>query len=44
MERTGMFDDDGKAMPLSKGLGAWIMVKKGGKWLFAASFRRPIEE
>jgi len=43
-ERTGMVNGDGKVMPPSKGLGAWILVKKGGVWLFAASFHRPIEE
>ena len=42
--RIGMVDGDGKAMPPSKGLGAWVLVKKGGKWLFAASFHRPIKE
>jgi uncharacterized protein (TIGR02246 family) len=43
-ERKGMVDGDGKAMPPSRGLGAWILVKKGGKWLFAASFHRPVED
>ncbi len=41
---TGIVDDDGKAMPLAKFLGAWLMVKKGGNWLMAAYYGRPIEE
>jgi hypothetical protein len=43
-ERTGMVDGEGKALPPTKGLGAWILVKKYGEWLFAASFHRPIQE
>jgi uncharacterized protein (TIGR02246 family) len=42
---TGIVDDDGKAMPLAaKVLGAWVAVKKGGNWLMAAYFGRPVEE
>ena len=44
MDNTGMVDEDGKPLPQVKWLGAWIMVKKNGKWLGAAFFSRPIEE
>ena len=43
-DNTGLVDEDGKALPQLKWLGAWVMVKKNGKWLSAAFFSRPIEE
>ncbi len=44
MDNTGMVDEDGKPLPQVKWLGAWVMVKRNGKWLGAAFFSRPIEE
>ncbi len=44
MDNTGLVDEDGKSLPQLKWLGAWVMVKKNGKWLSAAFFSRPIEE
>ena len=44
MDNTGLVDEDGKLLPQLKWLGAWVMVKKNGKWLNAAFFSRPIEE
>lgn len=44
MDNTGLVDEDGKPRPQLKWLGAWVMVKKNGKWLNAAFFSRPIEE
>jgi hypothetical protein len=44
MDNTGLVDEDGKALPQLKWLGAWVMVKKNGKWLSAAFFSRLIEE
>ncbi len=44
MDNTGMVDEDGKPLPQLKWLGAWVMVKRNGKWLNAAFFSRPIEE
>ena len=43
-EPSGMVDDAGKEIPPTKMLGAWVMVKRDGKWLNAASFFRPAEE
>ncbi|MEE8186261.1 MAG: nuclear transport factor 2 family protein [Nitrososphaerales archaeon] len=44
MDNTGLVDEDGKLLPQVKWLGAWVMVKKNGKWLSAAFFSRHIEE
>jgi len=44
MDNTGLVDEAGKALPQLKWLGAWVMVKKNGKWLSAAFFSRLIEE
>ncbi len=44
MDNTGLVDEDGKPLPQLKWLGAWVMVKKNGKWLSAAFFSRLIEE
>ena len=44
MDNTGLVDEDGKPLPQLKWLGAWIMVKRNGKWLSAAFFNRLIEE
>jgi len=44
MDNTGLVDEDGKPLPQLKWLGAWVMVKRNGKWLSAAFFSRPIEE
>ena len=44
MDNTGLTDEDGKPLPQLKWLGAWIMVKRNGKWLSAAFFTRLIEE
>lgn len=44
LETSGLHDADGKPLPPSKRLQAWIFVKKSGQWLRAASFSRPIEE
>ena len=44
MDNTGLTDEDGKPLPQLKWLGAWIMVKRNGKWLSAGFFSRLIEE
>ncbi len=44
MNNTGLVDEDGKPLPQVKWLGAWVMVKRNGKWLFAAFFTQLIEE
>ncbi|TFB11474.1 hypothetical protein E3V55_03660 [Candidatus Marinimicrobia bacterium MT.SAG.3] len=44
MDNTGLVDEDGNPLPQVKWLGAWVMVKKNGKWLSAAFFTRLIEE
>ena len=44
MDNTGLVDEDGKPLPQLKWLGAWVMVKRNGKWLSAAFFSRLIEE
>ncbi len=44
MDNTGLVDKEGKLRPQLKWLGAWVFVKKDGKWLNAAFFSRPIEE
>ena len=43
-EFTGWLDADGKPLPPAKLLSARVLVKRNGKWLFAAAFTRPIEE
>ncbi len=43
MGNTGLVDEDGKPLPQLNWLGAWVMVKKNGKWLNAAFFSRPIQ-
>jgi uncharacterized protein (TIGR02246 family) len=43
-ENTDNVDADGKSLPPSKALEAWVLVKKNGKWLAAALFPRPVEE
>ena len=44
MDNTGLVDEDGKRLPQLKWLGAWVMVKRNGKWLSAAFFSRLMEE
>lgn len=44
MEVTNWIGQDGKPQPPAKYLRALILVKRNGKWLFAAPFNRPIEE
>ena len=44
MDNTGLVDEDGKPLPQLKWLGAWVMVKRNGKWLSAGFFSRPIGE
>ncbi len=44
MDNTGLVDEDGKPLPQLKWLGAWVMVKRNGKWFYAAFFNRTIEE
>ena len=44
MDNTGLVDKEGKPRPQVKWLGAWVFVKRDGKWLHAAFFSRPIEE
>lgn len=44
MDNTGLVDKEGEPRPQVKWLGAWVLVKKDGKWLNAAFFSRPIEE
>ena len=43
---TGLVGKDGEPRPQLKWkwLGAWVMVKKGNKWLVAAFFSRDTEE
>jgi hypothetical protein len=43
-ETSNYLDADGKPLPPSKRLAARVLVKKNGKWLYTASFSRPIEE
>jgi len=43
-DNTGMVDEEGKRLPQVKWLGAWVLVKRNGKWLSAAFFSRPVEE
>jgi len=44
VEITGGVKKDGTPMPSDELQGAWILTIKGGKWLIAAWFTRPIEE
>ena len=43
MYNTGLVDKEGKPRPQWEWLGAWVFVKKDGKWLNTAFFSRPIE-
>ena len=43
-EVSNLLDADGKPLPPERALGASVFIKKGGKWLRAALFTRPIEE
>jgi uncharacterized protein (TIGR02246 family) len=43
-EITGRLDADGKPLPPRKDLRAFVYVKKNGKWLRAAGFRRVVME
>lgn len=43
-EGTGEVREDGTSIPSYKWFGAWVLVKKGGKWLIAELFSRPIEK
>ncbi len=44
MDNTGLVDKEGKPRPQVKWLGAWVFVKKDGKWLNTTFFSRPTEE
>ncbi len=44
MDNTGLVDKEGKPRPQVKWLGAWLFVKRDGKWLLAAFFSSSIEE
>ncbi len=43
-ENGGMLDEAGTALHPTKALVADVYVKKNGKWMYAASFSRPMEE
>jgi len=43
-ESTGEVKKDGTPIPKNEWLGAWILAKKGEKWLIAGFFPRAIEE
>jgi ketosteroid isomerase-like protein len=43
-ESTGEIEKDGTPIPRNEWQGAWILAKKGGKWLIPAWYTRPIEE
>ena len=43
-ESTGELDENGKPVPPSKWLGAWVFAKISGKWEGRGFFARPIEE
>lgn len=43
-EMSGELDAAGKALPPFKMIRARVLVKKNGKWLYAATFSRRIEE
>jgi ketosteroid isomerase-like protein len=43
-ENTGAVDADGKPLPPTRWQGAWVWVKKGGRWLLRGYYNRALED